>query len=93
MFQTVWNGTAEKNTQVYEKVFRCIPTNSVHTFSELKHYENEAPLSQTDSTAALISLQEIQGTLVKFPLEFLKDEELNPPIMSKQGIIPYEIFT
>ncbi len=89
----MWKRIAKRNTEIYEKVFRCIPTDSVHSFQELKAWESVLPLAVTDKSQTLSLLQAIQGHLVEFPMDFLKNEELNPPIMSMEGIIPYEVFT
>lgn len=38
-------------------------------------------------------LQALRGLLVSFPLEFLAEEHLLPPLNSKEGMIPTEVWT
>lgn len=38
-------------------------------------------------------LQALRGLLVSFPLEFLAEEHLLPPLNCKEGMIPTEVWT
>ncbi|XP_017839064.1 phospholipase D2 isoform X1 [Drosophila busckii] len=92
-----WHGTwryiSTKNTDIYDEVFKCIPTDYVKTFASLKKYQEEPPLSKSDPEMAAKRATEIQGHLVNLPLEFLNKEVLTPPGTSKEGLIPTSVWT
>lgn len=65
-YKFVWQDTASLNTEFYEKVFHCIPSNEVKTFSDLKEYLSRPPLYTTELTRSLRMLEEIKvGQLIK----------------------------
>ncbi|XP_055697151.1 phospholipase D2 [Phlebotomus papatasi] len=88
-----WQRTSQRNTKIYDEVFRCIPTDAVTTISGLKKYVEEPSLAKLDPGSALKELQRIQGYLVDLPLKFLEDEILTPPTVSKEGLIPTSVWT
>lgn len=51
------------------------------------------PLAKVSPSLAQSELSHIQGHLVHFPLKFLEDESLLPPLGSKEGMIPLEVWT
>lgn len=55
-----WQRTSQRNTLVFDEVFRCIPTDEVTTFSKLKRYVEEPSLAKTDPQAAIKEIQRIQ---------------------------------
>ncbi|XP_026841191.1 phospholipase D2 isoform X1 [Drosophila persimilis] len=92
-----WHGTwrqiSTRNTEIYDEVFKCIPTDFVKTFASLRKYQEEPPLSKTDPEMAAHRVTEIQGFLVNLPLEFLNKEVLTPPGASKEGVLPTSVWT
>ncbi|KAF3186822.1 hypothetical protein TWF225_004449 [Orbilia oligospora] len=78
-----WNRQAHDNTNIFRELFHCIPDNAVKTFEdydkflpkeEIKagHLFNpEMPLKEVKK-----KLDGIRGHLVRFPTEFLIDEEM-----------------
>ncbi|XP_021931643.1 phospholipase D1 isoform X2 [Zootermopsis nevadensis] len=92
-YRDVWQHTAARNTQIYEEVFQCIPSDSVTNFQSLKRYQEEAPLCHTDPPAANKKLEDVWGHLVDLPLEFLSNEVLTPTPTSVQGIMPTALWT
>ncbi|XP_016989766.2 phospholipase D2 isoform X1 [Drosophila rhopaloa] len=92
-----WHGTwrriSTRNTEIYDEVFKCIPTDFVKTFASLRKYQEEPPLAKTDPELAANRANEIQGYLVNLPLEFLNKEVLTPPGTSKEGLIPTSVWT
>nr|XP_016943422.1 phospholipase D2 isoform X1 [Drosophila suzukii]XP_016943425.1 phospholipase D2 isoform X1 [Drosophila suzukii] len=92
-----WHGTwrriSTQNTEIYDEVFKCIPTDSVKTFASLRKYQEELPLAKTDPELAANRANDIQGYLVNLPLEFLNKEVLTPPGTSKEGLIPTSVWT
>ncbi|XP_058630844.1 phospholipase D2 [Onychostoma macrolepis] len=92
-FNDVWNKIAQTNAVIYEKVFRCLPLDSIRNLRELQEHVNAQNLSLTDPEKAKEELQDIQGILVHFPLHFLCEEYLLPPLKSKERMVPMEVWT
>ncbi|KAM3869442.1 phospholipase D2 [Diretmus argenteus] len=92
-FFLVWNATAELNASIYDKVFNCLPCNHVHNMRELKEHCSKECLRDTDPEQAKEELKAIQGLLVHFPLRFLCEENLLPPLGSKEGMAPVGLWT
>lgn len=51
------------------------------------------PLAIVSPPLARSELTHVQGHLVHFPLKFLEDESLLPPLSSKEGVMPLEVWT
>ncbi|XP_041864177.1 phospholipase D1 [Melanotaenia boesemani] len=92
-FFLVWNETAKQNTTIYDKVFKCLPCKSVHNMRELKEFSSQERLFDTDPEQAVEELKAIRGLLVHFPLQFLCEENLLPPLNTKEGMAPLELWT
>uniref|UniRef100_A0A674AVF3 Phospholipase n=1 Tax=Salmo trutta TaxID=8032 RepID=A0A674AVF3_SALTR len=88
-----WNAAAKLNAEIYDKVFRCLPCNSVHSMRELKEHSGIERLCDTDPQQAKEELAAIRGLLVHFPLNFLSEESLLPPLGSKEGMAPTGLWT
>ncbi|XP_038048919.1 phospholipase D1-like [Patiria miniata] len=84
---------ASDNTAIYEQVFRCLPSNSVTSSAAVHEYKKVTPLCKTDPKAALQLLKDIQGYITWIPLDFLKDENLQPKLTSQEGIAPTKLWT
>ncbi|XP_069675319.1 phospholipase D1 isoform X1 [Periplaneta americana] len=92
-YRNVWQRISKRNTEIYEEVFRCIPTDRVTTFQFLKRYQEEPILCYTDRSTASKKLEDIRGHLVDLPLQFLSKEVLTPNTTSVQGIMPTVLWT
>lgn len=94
-FKKTWQNISTRNTELYGDVFHCIPTDKVHSFSELKKYqeENAQTLWHKDRAAANRKIDLIQGNLVDMPLEFLCNEVLTPRNTSMEGMMPTALWT
>uniref|UniRef100_A0A8C7TZ18 Phospholipase n=1 Tax=Oncorhynchus mykiss TaxID=8022 RepID=A0A8C7TZ18_ONCMY len=88
-----WNAAAKLNAKIYDKVFRCLPCNSVHSMRELKEHSGLERLCDTDPQQAKEELEAVRGLLVHFPLNFLSEESLLPPLGSKEGMAPTGLWT
>ncbi|XP_038861469.1 phospholipase D2-like isoform X2 [Salvelinus namaycush] len=88
-----WNAAAKLNAKIYDKVFRCLPCNSVHSMRELKEHSGTERLCDTDPQQAKEELAAVRGLLVHFPLNFLSEESLLPPLGSKEGMAPTGLWT
>ncbi|XP_017352269.2 phospholipase D2 isoform X5 [Cebus imitator] len=92
-FFQLWQETAESNANIYEQIFRCLPSNATRSLRTLREYVAVEPLATVSPPLALSELTQVQGHLVHFPLKFLEDESLLPPLGSKEGMIPLEVWT
>ena len=61
--------------------------------ADLSAHPTTGGLNETDPEAAAEELKATRGILVHFPLHFLCDEYLLPPLSSKEGIVPVEVWT
>lgn len=75
------------------QVFKCLPYNTVHNLRELKEYSAEEHLCDTDPEQAAEELKAIRGLLVYFPLKFLCEENLMPPLATREGMVPVGLWT
>lgn len=92
-FFQLWQETAENNATIYEQIFRCLPSNATRSLRALREYVAVESLSTVSPSLAQSELAHIRGHLVHFPLKFLEDESLLPPLGSKEGMIPLEVWT
>ncbi|KAM9597177.1 phospholipase D2 isoform 2-T3 [Trichechus inunguis] len=92
-FFQLWQETAENNANIYEQIFRCLPSNAIHSIRALREYVAVEPLALVSPPLARSELTKVKGHLVHFPLRFLEDESLLPPLSSKEGMIPLEVWT
>lgn len=92
-FFSVWNEAARLNAVIYDKVFCCLPCNAVHNMRELRDHTCRERLCDSDPEQAREELKAVRGLLVHFPLRFLRDESLLPPLSSKEGMVPVGLWT
>uniref|UniRef100_A0A8P4KJX4 Phospholipase n=1 Tax=Dicentrarchus labrax TaxID=13489 RepID=A0A8P4KJX4_DICLA len=92
-FFLAWNAAAKQNATIYDKVFKCLPCNTVHNMRELKDYSSEERLFDTDPEQTREELKAVRGLLVRFPLKFLCEENLLPPLGTKEGMAPIGLWT
>jgi hypothetical protein len=83
-YENIWLKTANTNTEIYRRLFRCVPDDTVHTYEQHHQF---VPANDTtdyghiadpdlDLEQIETQLNRIKGHLVKFPVDYLKDENL-----------------
>uniref|UniRef100_A0A669B6G2 Phospholipase n=1 Tax=Oreochromis niloticus TaxID=8128 RepID=A0A669B6G2_ORENI len=92
-YKEVWMSTSARNASIYQRVFRCLPSSDVRNIMELEGYLAKAGLDREDPARAQEELKKIRGFLVQFPLQFLSEQNLLPPIGSKEAMVPMEVWT
>ncbi|XP_003701644.3 phospholipase D1-like [Megachile rotundata] len=92
-YRDVWCARSHRNTEIFEEVFHCIPTDKVVNFSMLKQYQDEEALSLSDPLLAQEMVENIKGHLVDLPLKFLCNEDLKPAASTVEGIMPTALWT
>ena len=75
------------------QVFRCLPSSDVRNMTEMDGYLAQPGLVDEDPARAHEELKKIRGFLVQFPLQFLAEQNLLPPIGSREAMVPREVWT
>ncbi|MEQ2240272.1 Phospholipase D [Ilyodon furcidens] len=91
-YKETWMATCARNDSIYQKVFRCLPSSDVRSISELEGFLAKTGLAKEDPARAQEELKKIRGFLVQFPLQFLNEQNLLPPIGSKEAMVPMEVW-
>lgn len=96
-YYNVWRGTAHKNTLVYRDVFRCVPDDTVTTFTQHRQFLPNVPHGHVadpslSEQGILKKLSKINGHLVEFPTDYLKDENMLGSYL-RETVTPMVIFT
>ncbi|XP_074047028.1 phospholipase D1 isoform X2 [Macrotis lagotis] len=92
-FKEVWISTAARNATIYDKVFRCLPSDEVHNLLQLREFITKPILAKEDPGRAEEELKKIRGFLVQFPFYFLSEENLLPSVGTKESMVPMEVWT
>ncbi|KAM6977321.1 phospholipase D1 [Aplochiton taeniatus] len=92
-YKDIWMATSARNASIYQKVFRCLPSSDVRSIMELEGFLAKPGLDKEDPARAHEELTKIRGFLVQFPLDFLAEQNLLPPIGSKEAMVPMEVWT
>lgn len=92
-FKEVWISTAARNATIFDKVFRCLPSDQVNNLTQLRDFINKPKLANDDSAKAAEELKKIRGFLVQFPFRFLEEEYLLPSVGTKESMVPMEVWT
>uniref|UniRef100_A0A8C5TSQ9 phospholipase D n=1 Tax=Malurus cyaneus samueli TaxID=2593467 RepID=A0A8C5TSQ9_9PASS len=92
-FKEVWISTAARNATIFDKVFRCLPSDQVNNLTQLREFINKPKLANDDPAKAAEELKKIRGFLVQFPFRFLEEEYLLPSVGTKESMVPMEVWT
>ncbi|XP_075058234.1 phospholipase D1 isoform X2 [Mixophyes fleayi] len=92
-FKEVWVATTARNTTIFDKVFRCLPSDEVHNFVHLPEFLSKSALAIQDRVKAQEEVQRIRGFVVQFPFLFLSGENLLPSMGTKESMVPMETWT
>ncbi|ORY05424.1 phospholipase D/nuclease [Basidiobolus meristosporus CBS 931.73] len=99
-FNDTWLKTARENTEIFRDAFRCVPDDTVTTWDEYKAFVPDPQivkyghlaLKALPREAAWGLLSHIKGHLVQFPTQFLKEENLNAAVFSREFLVPVDVF-
>ncbi|KDN33847.1 hypothetical protein RSAG8_13066, partial [Rhizoctonia solani AG-8 WAC10335] len=91
-FQDLWISTAQKNRAIFSELFKTVPTNLVHNWSEYKNYLPKVKTghlaTDMDLDTVKAQLSQIHGHLVEAPLEFLTGQSDLVEGPDWQGLVP-----
>jgi phospholipase D1/2 len=99
-YNNIWVKTAETNTRVYRKLFKCVPDDTVHTYEQHRKFIPDpnkvkyGHVADLDTPEVEIEeqLDKVKGHLVMFPTDYLKDENLVGSNLM-ETVTPLIIFT
>ncbi|KAL1925650.1 uncharacterized protein VTP21DRAFT_533 [Calcarisporiella thermophila] len=98
-FYTLWRSIADKNTEIFRDIFRCVPDDTVLSWTDydgfvpdMKTKTGHVADSKRSEDEIAHQLGQIRGHLVNYPTEFLKNENLIGSIV-KEITVPMIIFT
>lgn len=92
-FNDVWLKIAKNNTKIYDTMFGAIPSDDIHTYEQLKQWKSKSWPVDKNPTGAKEKIAQIRGHLVIFPLNFLKNENLEPSPGTKASLVPQTVWT
>ncbi|XP_072852294.2 phospholipase D1 [Pogona vitticeps] len=92
-FKEVWVATAARNATIFEKVFRCLPSDQVNNLAQLREFITVPKIACENPAKASEELKKIKGFLVQFPFRFLDEENLLPSVGTKESMVPMETWT
>lgn len=91
---TLFKTVSRTNTNIYDEVFKCLPSDNVLNFNDLSEYSSRPCLNRRDPKAGHEKLKLINGFVVDFPLSFLSQERsFFPDINTKEGMVPVAMWT
>ncbi|GAA5922074.1 uncharacterized protein JCM15063_003177 [Sporobolomyces koalae] len=79
--EALWKGNAQRNSEAFANVFRCVPAAGITTWKEYKDYVPKSKVghvARADMPVQYIKeqLDQVRGHLVNMPLDFLSKEQL-----------------
>uniref|UniRef100_A0A8C2IC25 Phospholipase n=1 Tax=Cyprinus carpio TaxID=7962 RepID=A0A8C2IC25_CYPCA len=93
-YKEVWMTTAARNATIYQKVSLTFSHKiDVRSILELDGFLSKPGLEKEDPARAQEELKKIRGFLVQFPLSFLSEQNLLPPMGSKEAMVPMDVWT
>ena len=93
----LWNlmkAKASNNTKIYDLIFDCYPHNKFNNFEKFKKrkmFKKEEEIENLKLNYNL-NINNLNGHIVEYPYNFLKDEELGIDFFSKENLLPEKNF-
>ena len=85
---------ASNNTKIYDLIFDCYPHNKFNNFEKFKKrkmFKKEEEIEDLKLNYNL-NINNLNGHIVEYPYNFLKDEELGIDFFSKENLLPEKNF-
>lgn len=94
-----YNGVLRKqaslNTQIFRELFHCVPDDCVDTWEEYRRFTETPRAHIVDDELGINSferLDAIKGSVVLFPTQFLKAEDLAASLLTPEYLLPIEVY-
>ncbi|KAG0262982.1 hypothetical protein BG011_009480 [Mortierella polycephala] len=99
-YESWWKRVAQTNTEIFREVFRCVPDDTVETWTDYKAFIPDSKkilaghVAMEGATVEIVTdrLQKVTGHLVVFPTRFLCKENLMGGAV-EGAVVPMAIFT
>lgn len=65
-YKDIWCARSKRNTEIYEEVFHCVPTDKIVNFAILKQYQEKVSLSISDPLLAQEMIENIKVNIERF---------------------------
>ncbi len=96
-FHEMFVKRAQSNTEIFSQFFKTIPSDQIDTWEELTERENllskiAKNFENMPLKTAPPGLANIKGTVVVWPMYFLRKESLTPSISSAEGFVADDVF-
>ena len=93
----LWNemkSRASVNTVIYRDIFDCFPDNKFNNFAKLRDRKKFSTKKEIEKLKEEYKSKSIGivGHIVEYPIDFLKDEELDIDFFSKENLVPEKNF-
>nr|XP_040569345.1 LOW QUALITY PROTEIN: phospholipase D1-like [Lepeophtheirus salmonis] len=92
-YKDIWLKTASINSKIFDEIFMVVPNDQVLTTEECRKFEEKLPIAELDRFAARKAIANLRGNVVMLPLQFLEHEDLRPPALTKEGLVPSVTWT
>jgi hypothetical protein len=94
-FFAKFRDTSHQNTNTYDGVFKCLPSDKILTFDNLANYTAYSCLSKSNPIKGREELSsKVKGFIVDFPLKFLsKEKNFFPEFNTPEGMVPTAMWT
>jgi len=76
------------NTLLYREIFRCYPDDEIRKIDQLKEFREKKKMSSYEELSKVI-----KGHAVRYPVNFLFDEDLTLKRTDKEFYVPNINFT
>ena len=85
---------ASVNTVIYRDIFDCFPDNKFNNFAKLRDRKKFSTKKEIEKLKEEYKSKSIGivGHIVEYPIDFLKDEELDIDFFSKENLVPEKNF-
>ena len=86
---------AHMNSILYRDIFDCYPDNKFSSYDELEKRKMFTTKEEIEEQKKIYenTKDKIDGQIVEYPLEFLKNEQLSIAVFSKENMLPEKNFT
>jgi phospholipase D1/2 len=92
----IWKHMSSINTIAYARAFPSYPSNEIRTLTELQERLRDAEEGTTKDESKRKEIAEtlraVQGHLVDYPVDFLVDSDLSPPLTAPESLLPSYVF-
>ncbi|CAB4065035.1 PLD1_2 [Lepeophtheirus salmonis] len=92
-YKDIWLKTASINSKIFDEIFMVVPNDQVLTTEECRKFEEKLPIAELDRFAARKAIANLRGNVVMLPLQFLEHEDLRPPALTNEGLVPSVTWT